>query len=103
MAGYFRSIPSVAHGNLVRPPPKPYTIYGRILGDRRRRTGCSRIATTPAEDRVRDLLQQSEQEATHRYRVEGAQPASQVQRRLPDEFLPTFPLQRNGAALRHLQ
>ena len=57
----------------------------------------------PPQDRVRGLFQQPDQATSNRYRVEGAVPPAQVQRWRRHELFPTFPLQRNGAALCHLQ
>src|SRR5277367_4379298 len=75
----------------------------RSPSDHRRRTECARDSAAAAEDRVRSVFQQPHQTASHGYLVEGALAAAQVFRRRPDEFLAALPLQRNGAALCHLQ
>src|SRR4029077_7119470 len=102
--GYFRTMTSVPDGYLAAQLDTSYTRFWRRLSrDHRRRTESSRLAAAAVEDRVRDLFQQSDKAAAHRHRVEGTGAAAQVFRRRPPELYPTFPLQRNGTALRHIQ
>src|SRR5712692_65996 len=101
--GYFRTMTSVTDGYLDAQTDTSYTRFWRLSRDHRRRTECSRLAAAAVEDRVRDLFQQSHKAAPHRHRVEGTGAAAQVFRRRPHELYPTFPLQRNGTALCHIQ
>src|SRR4029077_17261570 len=101
--GYFRTMTSVPDGYLAAQADTSYTRFWRLSRDHRRRTECSRLAAAAVEDRARDLLQQTPKAASHRHRVEGAGAAAQVFRRRPHELYATFPLQRNGPALCHIQ